>query len=95
MNYPPGVTGAEPQITGEWPVDPHAPFSVLSPSVGDPAPEWIVVLGNEEDPVGSLVFTTEAEAERFAADLNRIWPNRACQPSGRFQQCRICGDIVA
>jgi hypothetical protein len=93
--YPPGVSGLEPQITGEWPVDPHAPFNALGDGVGEPDPKWIVVFGNEEDALGNLHFDTQAEAERWADQLNSVWPRRACEMKQRngYKQCPTCGDI--
>lgn len=97
MDYPPGVTGSEPQITGEWPVDPHAPFDVVCDGVGTPDPKWSVVFGNEEDPLGGLEFDTQDEARKWADDLNRIWPQRSCDKrqigDGRMWQCTVCGDV--
>lgn len=105
MNYPPGVTGSEPQITGEWPVDPHAPFDVVCDGVGTPDPKWSVVFGNEEDPLGGLEFDTQDEARKWADDLNQVWPLRECRQRGLFQtselsyvrdvrQCSICFDVI-
>lgn len=108
MNYPPGVTGNEPEITGEWPVDPHAPFTVVEdpwainlgkdPENGRTVYEtrWSVVFGNEE---GDLFeFKTEREANACADGLNKTWPLKQCVKSGigddvHGWQCRICGDV--
>lgn len=64
-NYPPGVSGNEPQITGDWPVDPRAPWEDVSDEDGP-------VLYNpatEED----LWFHTEVEARAWLLILNGLY----------------------
>lgn len=86
--YPPGVTGNEPQITGEIEVDPHAPFWVGE----DPEDEsqFAVFYGAEED-LWWGAWVTKDGADAFAAQLNSRWSLKEPNPD-KNGQCRICGD---
>ena len=90
-NYPPGVTGNEPQITGEWPVDIHEPFWAGTNDF-DTSGAYAVYFGNSEDHFFDS-FDTIEEAEAFASSLNNHWGIRSCDAND-IGQCRICGDIV-
>lgn len=91
--YPPGVTGSEPQITGEWPVDPHAPFSATEDN--ELEGKWTVYYGDPEKDHGVAIgpFELEAMAVEKADILNQSYRYRKCDPD-QFGQCRVCGDIV-
>ena len=88
-NYPPGVTGSEPAITGELPFDPHQPFEA-GPGIEDEG-KFSIAWGNDEDHFWEG-FETMAEAEKLAALLNSSYSLRDEQadPYGR---CKVCGDF--
>jgi hypothetical protein len=88
-NYPPGVTGNEPQITGEWPVDPHEPYWAGEACYND-AIGYAVFYGNSEDEWFDG-FSTVEEAEDFAKMLNKHWGLRKHDLT-EHEWCRVCGD---
>lgn len=88
-NYPPGVSGSEPQITGEWPIDVHAPYWAGEACYND-AEGYAVFYGDGE---GDFFdgFATMHEAENFAKMLNEHWGIRRCDINEQ-KWCTICGD---
>jgi hypothetical protein len=91
MGYPPGVTGNEPQITGEWLVDIHEPFWA-GINEFDTAGEYAVYFGNSEEHFFDN-FNTIEDAQSFANALNQRWGIRSCDIN-KHGQCRICGDVI-
>jgi len=89
-DYPPGVTGNEPQITGEYPTDPHTPYSYFEAAEGG----WQVWIGDEEggEPVGKP-YNFETFAAVAVEKLNETAP--ACKPEQKdgYTACPICGEI--
>ena len=90
-NYPPGVTGNEPEITGEWPVDIHEPFWAEE-NCFDTVGAYAVFFGNSEEHFFDG-FDNFEEADSFAKELNRRWGIRSCT-TNKIGQCIVCGDIV-
>jgi hypothetical protein len=85
-NYPPGVTGNEPEITGEIEFDPHAPFWV-----GDDCEfGWSVFYRDEDDPM--FTARSRKEAELFAEACNSGYVFRH-EIRGVGGVCRVCGDL--
>lgn len=90
-NYPPGVTGNEPHLTGEVDFNPHMPFWI-----GDHpeyAKVWVVYYRDGEglwftDPTGK--GWQAQEAQKFAEMLNAAFPESECEFENHT--CRICGD---
>lgn len=88
--YPPGVTGLEPAITGEWPVDLHNPYEA-----GDKADSehelWPVWDARDEDLPPGSEHPSEAEAEAVARQMNKEIP--ACRDQVDERDCCvICGE---
>lgn len=69
--FPPGVSGLEPQITGEWPIDPQAPWMAVD-GWGVEYPAFAVIKGDPDAPLEELPMATMAEAEAFERLLNGI-----------------------
>lgn len=71
-NYPPGVTGLEPQITGEWDVDPRAPWVDVS---GEDGPVLYNPISGAEE-----WFWTEEECAAWLPILNGLYALDAPPP---------------
>jgi hypothetical protein len=76
-NYPPGVSGNEPQITGVSPVDPDAPFETLGDpeevftgGVGFMGRGWGVYDLRADPECPASCHPTQQEAKRVAEILN-------------------------
>lgn len=86
-NLPPGVTGNEPQITGDIVFDPHAPFWA-APDVE--SGEWAVYWGDSEDHFWTGYF--EPDAIKLAKELNANYSLKDEQRSPKDGHCLVCGD---
>jgi hypothetical protein len=92
-NFPPGVTGSEPHLSGQIEHDPHAPFHVEGhPEDGK---LWAVYFADDED----LYFTgsgngwtDQRHAQRFADRLNAAYAFRD-PDSSKGGLCRVCNDF--
>lgn len=102
-NYPPGVSGAEPHLTGIMPVDYHRPFEafdyriedIYSPEDGEPRygyPIHDVRDGDPEQTVPVSAHPTFKEAEAVAHLRNRETPgcHFLVEDKGR-RGCLVCG----
>jgi hypothetical protein len=81
-NYPPGVSGNEPQITGVWPVDWHSPWYAAWDTDG----RHFLEDTRRED--GYLVPMKDRQAaNRVARERNAMIPSQC-----RFSRgtCTIC-----
>jgi hypothetical protein len=107
-NYPPGVSGNESHLTGEYHADPHAPFDWQEWEGDDPQAIFWVHYQADEDPMFGP-FKTEAEAVKLAESLNNQFTYKNCDIEGTTRlepdpdmgegqptlgQCRICGDLI-
>ena len=90
-NYPPGVTGNEPHITGEVEWNHHAPFWVGD---GEYSGRFAVYFGDGEGIFFAANFggwTNEKHAQDFADRLNERYGLRTeCADENGL--CRVCGD---
>lgn len=89
-NYPPGVTGNEPHLTGEIEYDPHAPFFVGDDPETDG--QFAVHFGPNWEEHFFDGFHTEKTAQFLADLLNRRWSLREPYPDDNGI-CRVCGDL--
>lgn len=88
-NLPPGVSANDPHITGEYPVDPHAPFDAVRDV--EKEGKWMVLFGgHEEDYYWNNL--SESAAKGLASLLNNHWSLRDEQRN-KIGQCRVCGDF--
>lgn len=90
-NYPPGVTGNEPEITGEFEWDRHTPFWV---SEGEHAGRFAVYFGDGEGmffTANNGGWTNEKHAQDFADKLNERYGLRH-EDAADDGHCRVCGD---
>lgn len=93
-NYPPGVTGNEPAITGEIEYDAHAPFWVSDDPEHDG--RFVVFFADSEDPFftgrDDGGWTEKQHAQNFADRLNARYGLRF-EDRGQHGFCRVCGDL--
>ena len=97
-NYPPGVSGNEPQITGEWPVDPHFPWQTCYAGIGKTDRYAVCHMGSEElvlvyDDEASVGGMDQEAAEALAHELNTLTAKPYCCVDERGI-CLICGDVL-
>jgi hypothetical protein len=98
-NYPPGVSGNEPEITGQWPADPHNPWQVTYAGVGQTERFAVQHMGSEElvllyDDLASEGGMDRDAAEELARQLNELTAKPYCCVNERGT-CLICGDYSA
>ena len=93
------MIGCEPQITGEWPQDPHAPWQVCYAGIGKTDLYAVQYMGSEElvllyDDEASKEGMDKEAAQDLAERLNEISAKKYCcvDESGL---CSICGDVMA
>lgn len=89
-NYPPGVSGNEPEITGNFDFDPHAPFWV-GDALEDDDGSFCIYWGADEDHYFDG-FRDEGKAQVMADALNARYSLRN-EVADKHGVCRICGDL--
>lgn len=92
-NYPPGVSGNEPQITGEWPVDPHQPYfadeTPLEELIGEI--KGFGIFKGDDDLVST--HPSFEEAGKVAFILNDAIPNCHFRITDKGRSgCLVCGE---
>ena len=89
-SYPPGVSGNEPEITGEWKIDSHNPFEADFDcfTIGGLKGWWLLDWRFDDYSYNTLMKDEET-AKRIAKERNALIPNECQYKNG---VCVICGE---
>lgn len=89
-NFPPGVTGNEPHLTGAVEFDPHQPFWVGDDPEIDGS--CAVFMGDDEDRWFGC-FLEREDADELRDELNDRYSLKECwHGQNSDKPCHICGE---